>query len=280
MCLAVIALDVHPRYALVLAANRDEFHARPAQVAHWWSDAGLVPILAGRDLAQGGTWLGVTGDGRWAFVTNVREPGRFDPDAPSRGALVPALLRDARAPADALTAILGDAQRYNGFNVVAGDASGAAFGSNRAHAVVALTSGINGVSNAGLDTPWPKLVRAKDGVARWIASGEPDLAPLWTVLADRAFAADHDLPHTGISRERERLLSSPFIVSETYGTRCSTLVAFARDGEAQFVERSFDRQGRITGEVAFRFAIDQSARSMTRWAMPASSNTSPRATNP
>jgi uncharacterized protein with NRDE domain len=279
MCLAVIALDVHPRYALVLAANRDEFHARPAQAAHWWNDPSVLPILAGRDLAQGGTWLGVTRAGRWAFVTNVREPGRFDPDAPSRGALVPALLRDARPPADALAAVLGNAQRYNGFNVVAGDASGGAFGSNRTDAVIALTPGIHGVSNAGLDTPWPKLVRAKHGVAAWIASGDDDLTQLWTVLADRASAADHELPYTGISRERERLLSSPFIVSEAYGTRCSTLVALTREGDVEFVERSFDPQGRACGEVAYRYAIDPSTSSIARWGMPASSNTSPRPTN-
>ncbi|HEX6792579.1 MAG TPA: NRDE family protein [Casimicrobiaceae bacterium] len=278
MCLAVVALDVHPLYALVLAANRDEFHARPAQAAHWWNGAHALAILAGRDLAHGGTWLGLTRKARWAFVTNVRESGRFDPDAPSRGALVPALLGDARSPADALAAVLADGQRYNGFNVVVGDASSAAFGSNRADGVIALTPGIHGVSNAGLDTPWPKLVRAKDGVAAWIASGDDDLARLWTVLADRAPAADHELPDTGISRERERLLSSPFIVSETYGTRCSTLVALTRQGDVEFVERSFDRQGRACGEVAYRYAADPSTSSITRWAMPASSNTSPRPT--
>ncbi len=278
MCLAVIALDVHPRYALVLAANRDEFHARPAQAAHWWNDAGVPPILAGRDLAQGGTWLGVTRAGRWAFVTNVREPGRFDPDAPSRGALVPALLRDARSPADALAAVVAAAQRYNGFNVVAGDASAAAFGSNRADGVIALTPGIHGVSNAGLNTPWPKLVRAKDGIAAWVASGDDDLTRLWTVLADRVSAADDELPQTGITRERERLLSSPFIVSETYGTRCSTLVALTRTGEVEFVERSFDPQGSACGEVAYGYALDPSTSSIARCAMPASSNTSPRPT--
>ena len=278
MCLAIIALDVHPRYELVLAANRDEFHARPAQAAHWWNDAHGPSILAGRDLAQGGTWLGVTRAGRWAFVTNVREPGRFDPDAPSRGALVPALLRDARSPADAIATILRNAQRYNGFNVVAGDASAAAFGSNRADAIIALTRGVHGVSNAGLDTPWPKLVRAKDGVAAWVASADDDVTRLWPVLADRASAADHELPHTGISRERERLLSSPFIVSETYGTRCSTLVALTRQGDVEFVERGFDPQGRACGEVAYRYVIDSSTSSIARCGMPASSNTSPRPT--
>ena len=280
MCLAVIALDAHPRYNVVLAANRDEYHARPAQAAHWWTDADASPILAGRDLAQGGTWLGLAPDGRFAFVTNFREPGRFDPDAPSRGALVPALLRARRDFADALASIVADAQRYNGFNLVAGDTSAAAFGSNRADGVVRLARGIHGVSNARLDTPWPKVVRAKAGLAAWVASAGTDPATLWQVLADTRIASDDELPSTGITPERERLLSSPFIVSDDYGTRCSTLVMLGRDGIAQFVERSFDAKGRVTGEVAFRFAIDQSVRSMTRWGIPASSNTSPLATNP
>ena len=280
MCLAVVALDAHPRYALVLAANRDEYHARPAQAAHWWTHDEASPILAGRDLAQGGTWLGLAPDGRFAFVTNVREPGRLDPNAPSRGALVPALLRDRRDLTDALAATVAHAQRYNGFNLVAGDQSSAAFGSNRASGIVRLARGIHGVSNAGLDTPWPKLLLAKAGLAAWVASGATDPAPLWRVLADTRAAADDELPHTGIARERERLLSSPFIVSDDYGTRCSTLVLLGRDGQAALVERSFDRHGRATGEVAFGFALDQSARTMTRWEMPASSKTSPLATNP
>jgi uncharacterized protein with NRDE domain len=280
MCLAVIAFDAHPRYALVLAANRDEFHARPAAPAQWWSDASGAAILAGRDLEHGGTWLGVGRDGRFAFVTNVREPGRFDPHAPSRGALVPAVRRDRRAVRDALATLVAQARDYNGFNLVAGDASGLAFGSNRGPFASPRERGIHGVSNAGLDTPWPKLLRAKAGLAAWTASASDDLVELWPVLADRMPAADDALPDTGIPRDRERLLSSPFIVSDAYGTRCSTLVALGRDGEARFVERSFDSAGQPTGEVAFRFTLDQSARSITRCAMPASSNALPRATNP
>jgi uncharacterized protein with NRDE domain len=280
MCLAVVALDAHPRYAVVLAANRDEYHARPAQASHWWRAADASPILADRDLAQGGTWLGLAPDGRFAFVTNVREPGRFDPNAPSRGALVPALLRERRGFAEALAAIVADAADYNGFNLVAGDSSSAAFGSNRAHGVVRLARGIHGVSNAGLDTPWPKLLRAKAGLAAWVASANSDPAPLWHVLADTRAATDDELPDTGIGRERERLLSSPFIVSPDYGTRCSTLVLLGRDGSAQWIERSFDSRGTTTNDVEFRFALDQAARSMTRWEMPASSKASPLATNP
>jgi uncharacterized protein with NRDE domain len=286
MCLAVIAIDAHPRYAVVIAANRDEFHARAARPAHWWRNAGGAPILAGRDLEQGGTWLGVTRRGRWGFVTNVREPGRRDPRAPSRGALVPTLLRERRAPLDAVATAVANALGYNGFNLVGGEGLRAAFGSNRGSRAVQLHAGIHGVSNAQLDTPWPKLVRAKAGLATWTAGASDDLDPLWAVLGDRTLARDDELPDTGLTRERERMLSSPFIVGDDYGTRCSTLLALARDGEAQFVERSFDAGGAVTGEVAFRFdlrppkPLQRSARPITRCAMPASSNTPPEATKP
>jgi len=253
MCLAVIALGVHPRYAVVVAANRDEFHARPAERAHWWNDASRAPLLAGRDLEHGGTWLGVTPAGRWAFVTNVREPGRHDPNAPSRGSLVPSFLRDGREPSRALEAIVAGSAAFNGFNLVGGDAFRAAFGSNRAPGVQELAPGIYGVSNARLDTPWPKLVRAKAGMSTWTREGDTDLRVLWRALADRRLARDDELPDTGVGRERERLLSSPFIHSERYGTRCSTIVTVSRDGEIHFVERSFDATGEATGDVEYRF---------------------------
>jgi uncharacterized protein with NRDE domain len=261
MCLAVIAVDAHPRYALVIAANRDEYHARPSVPAHWWSAGHATPLLAGRDLEHGGTWLGVARDGRFAFVTNVREPGRHDARAPSRGVLVPRLLGDPRPIGVAMQELVAGARGYNGYNLVAADAAGAVFGSNRGPQSVPLGAGLHGVSNAGLDTPWPKLVRAKAGLAAWIASGSDAPAALWPVLADRTPAADDALPQTGLSRERERLLSSPFIVSDTYGTRCSTLVAMSRDGTVDFIERRFDADGALAGEVAYRFASQPGVRS-------------------
>ena len=261
MCLAVIALDLHPRYRIVAAANRDEFHARPTKAAHWWANS-RPPLLAGRDLQQGGTWLGVTPSGRCAFVTNVREPARHDPDAPTRGALVPALLRDSRPVATAIESIVADAQHCNGFNLVAVDESGGAFASNRSPGVKVLGGGLYGVSNAGLDTPWPKLVRAKTGVAAWLAGRNERIDALWPVLADTTRASDEALPHTGIARERERLLSAPFIVSDAYGTRSSTIITLDRDGHARFVERSYDAGGSLVGEAAFEFRVDQSERSI------------------
>jgi uncharacterized protein with NRDE domain len=251
MCLALFALDVHPRYALVVAANRDEYHARPTAPAAWW-DRGW---LAGRDLEAGGTWFGVTRAARWAFVTNVRDPSRFDPHAPSRGALVPAVLGDAEAPSASIGRIVTAAMASNGFNVVAGEAHDACWGSNRAESSRALAAGIYGISNAALDTPWPKVERTKSALQTWVARADEDLGPLFAMLADTSGAPDDELPATGIPLDRERLLAPPFIVSETYGTRCSTILTVDRAGNAHFIERSFDAHGAATGEVDQRFAV-------------------------
>jgi uncharacterized protein with NRDE domain len=253
MCLVVVALARHPRYSLVVAANRDEFHARAALPAHWGNRAPYAGILAGRDLAAGGTWMGVRRDGRWALVTNVREGRGGDTTAPSRGELVPEVLN---APSSsALSALRRKAAAYNGFNLMAGDADSATWISNRVPEASTLVRGIHGLSNARLDTPWPKVTRTRDAVDVWVARGDDDLAPLFAALADRTQAADTELPATGVPLEWERLLSAPFIVSEEYGTRCSTVLAIGRDGIARFVERSFDVRGDATGDVAFDFTV-------------------------
>ena len=251
MCLAVVALDSHHRYALVVAANRDEFHARPTAPAAWWDDT----LLAGRDLEAGGTWLGVTRSGRFALLTNVREPHRIDRNAPSRGALVPDVLRDAAPVHEALDCARARGARHNGFNLVAGSADTAAWTSNRAERVVALPPGVHGLSNALLDAPWPKVMRTEAAVATWLESGRDDPEPLFAALADRTTAPDAELPSTGVPLEWERLLSAPFIVSEKYGTRSSTVVTVDRDGHVRFVERSFDPSGRRCGEVVHRFDV-------------------------
>lgn len=255
MCLAVVALDAHPRFGVVVAANRDEFHARAAAPAQWWPADGARDILAGRDLVHGGTWLGVDHRGRWAFVTNVREAGRHDPLAPSRGALVPQILRSDGCVAHAVAGALADGRAMNGFNVIGGDARQAVFASNRGlGSAFSLARGISGVSNAGLDTPWPKLVRATQGVAAWIDRGGDDIGSLFAVLQDRTPALDADLPSTGLTVARERLLSAPFIVSPDYGTRCSTLVAVTRDGAVHVIERRFDAAGARVDDAEFHFA--------------------------
>jgi uncharacterized protein with NRDE domain len=236
----------------VLAANRDEFHARPALPAHWW---GEPPMLAGRDRAAGGTWLGVDARGRYAFVTNVRNPAGNDPSAPTRGTLVPSVLADPAPVPAAVAAALAGGAAMNGFNLLAGDATGAVWASNRAPAMRPLVRGVHALSNAALDTPWPKLVRTRDAVAAWAHAGRDDIEALFAILGDRRLAADADLPHTGVALEWERRLSAAFIRSPEYGTRCSTVVLLGRDGKARLVERSFDPDGEATGEVDESFTL-------------------------
>ena len=259
MCLALLALAAHPRYAVVIAANRDEQHARPADPAHWWDEG----WLAGRDLAAGGTWLGVSREGHWALVTNVREPGRQDPQAPSRGALVLRFLEHTGPAADRLQAIVAGGNRHNGFNLLAGNAGTAYWGSNRGPVCRALAPGVYGLSNQQLDTPWPKVLRTKETFARWCVQNEhhdaQGLEPLFGMLADTSGAPDADLPDTGVGLERERLLSAPFIVSASYGTRSSTVLTIAYDGVVSLVERTFDPDGHPTGGVDFHFPLVETA---------------------
>lgn len=258
MCLAVVALDAHPDYALVVAANRDEWHERPTAPAAWWPEG----LLAGRDLAAGGTWLGVARDGRFAFLTNLRDPARHDPSAPSRGALVPSVIADPAPVADALARVRAGTSRHNGYNLVAGAPPDLASTSNRFEGVRVLAPGVHGVSNGPIDDAWPKTRRMMDALAGWIAGGDRGIEPLFAALADRTQAPDSALPSTGVPLERERLLSAVFIRDVRYGTRCSTVLAIGRDGRATFVERSFAADGGVTGEVTERFAIQPSARSI------------------
>ncbi len=250
MCLVAFALDAHPRYALAIAANRDEFHARAAERAHWWP-AGW---LAGRDLEAGGAWFGVRRDGRFALVTNVREGGRRENGALSRGSLVTEAL-GASALDRYLAGIATVGGRYNGYNLVTGDFRGARWQSNRHDGARPLARGVHALSNAQLDTPWPKTGRIRAAMEAWAARGTEDVDPLFDALADRRVAPDAELPSTGVPLDRERMLSAPFIVSERYGTRCSTVLVVGRDGEARFVERSFDAAARPTGEVDERFRV-------------------------
>lgn len=251
MCLALLALDVHERYSLVVIANRDEYHARPTAPACWWPEG----ILAGRDLRSGGTWLGMRRDGCFALLTNVRDPARNDANAPSRGTLVPAVLLDDAAPDEALARARHAGAAHNGFNLLAGTPTSAAWTSNRIDGIKRLERGLYGLSNAFLDVAWPKLARTRAALAEWVAAARTDREALFTALGDRTLASDDELPSTGVTREWERVLSAPFIVSEAYGTRSSTILTICRDREAAFIERSFDADGRTTGEVDERFRI-------------------------
>lgn len=238
MCLILLAWEKHPRWRLVAAANRDEFHARPTAPAQWWP--GAPDLLAGRDLQEGGTWLGVTRSGRFAAVTNVREPQRYMTGAPSRGFL-PGNFLVSRAPSLAyLAGLMPVAQGYNGFNLLVMDGATLAYLSNRFPAMRTLPPGIYGVSNHLLDTPWPKVTHGKDDLRAALALDDDDAfeAALFASLARRDPAPDAELPATGVGEERERALSSAFIATPEYGTRSSTVVLMGRDGEVRLIERT------------------------------------------
>jgi len=252
MCLAVLALRSLAGLPVLIAANRDEFHARPTTAAAAWP--GKPVIYAGRDLQAGGTWMGASAAGRYALVTNYRDPARLLPGAPSRGALVEAYLRGDEPPGAYLARVHRDGERYNGFNLIVGDADSAWYYGNRGAAPRELPAGVYALSNHLLDTPWPKLARTKAAFMRAVAHApQPDLPALYAALADRAPAPDDELPETGVGLERERMLSSPFIVSPVYGTRSSTILALHADGRGELHERRFDPRGEVAGEAALRF---------------------------
>lgn len=252
MCLILFAYHVHPDYPLILAANRDEFHARPAQPAHWWDEH--PDLLAGRDLSAGGTWMGITRAGRIAAVTNYRDPASHNPTALSRGELTTRFLLNQPLPEDYTGQLLRQAEEYNGYNLLYGSIDKLHYFSNHSDKSVILNPGIHGLSNHLLDTPWPKVTRGKQALSRAISQQQPDIDQLWDLLADRTIAPDHDLPETGIGLEWERTLSAIQINGDHYGTRASTLLLVKKDGTVQFIERTFKAESEPS-EVSFTFSL-------------------------
>jgi uncharacterized protein with NRDE domain len=248
MCLALLAVDVHPRYRLIVGANRDEFHDRPTAPAGPWPDA--PGVLAGRDLQARGTWLGVTAAGRIALVTNYREGRRPSSGAPSRGRLVADFLTGDEAPPAYVARIAADDTRYPGYNLIVGDAEALLYRSNRGGATRGLGAGVYGLSNHLLDTPWPKVERSKAGLFRLLTrDGEALADGLFELLSDHSRPDDQELPDTGIGLEWERLLAAAFIASESYGTRSSTVVLAERAGSITLIEQSFGPGGVPLGRV-------------------------------
>jgi uncharacterized protein with NRDE domain len=240
MCLILFAWQHHPDYRLVLAANRDEFYARPTAPADFWDEA--PQVLAGRDLVGGGTWLGVTRGGRFAAVANVRDPSDRRAGTPSRGLLPLGFLRGSQPPAAFLAKVARKSGGYRGFNLLAGDRHTLAWYSNREGAVRGLPPGLYGLSNAALDTPWPKVRRGKAALAGLLSRGGPlDPEALFALLADRTRPPDGELPDTGVGLAWERTLAPAFIVGPDYGTRAATVLLVGRDGMVTFTERRFER---------------------------------------
>jgi len=258
MCLILFAWRTHPAHALIVAANRDEFFERPSLPAAWWDDH--PEILAGRDLTARGTWLGVTRTGRFASITNYRNPAERMDNAPSRGQLVTDFLTSAGPPSAHFSGIAPRAQQYNGFSMLAADARSLAFYSNREGVVREVDAGVHGLSNHLLDTPWPKVVKGKERLAD-VLSRRFDPEACLEMLADAEPAHDRHLPETGVGLERERKLSSIRIADSYYGTRCSTVFRLDADGMAEFWERSYGPDGGAIGTVHFSFRVPEPDRS-------------------
>jgi len=256
MCLILVAWRSHPHYPLVVAANRDEFFARRTASADFWVDH--PQVLAGRDLDGGGTWMGITRTGRFAALTNYRDPSSQRQDAPSRGALVADFLRGNDGIDAYLARILPRASAYNGFNLLLGDAIGKnrrlAWYSNVAGQPTDLAPGVYGVSNHLLDSPWPKVGAGKTALAGALGA-LPDAEPLFELLRDDGVHPDAALPRTGVSLEWERLLSSAFVRAPGYGTRSSTVLTVDADGRANFDEQTWLEEGRPGPRAHFRLAL-------------------------
>ncbi|HEX7558905.1 MAG TPA: NRDE family protein [Usitatibacter sp.] len=252
MCLIVLAWRASAAFPLVVAANRDEWRERPADPARWWSDH--PDLLAGRDLQAGGTWMGVTREGRFAAVTNFRDPSDKRSNARSRGGLVTEFLLGSDSPARFLSNLSARSHEYNGFNLILGDGASLFYFGSREGTPRAIEPGVHGLSNHTLDEPWPKVVRGNARMGRALEGGDPAPA-LFEMLSDRTGARDEDLPQTGVSVEWERRLAPALIVGADYGTRVSTVLTISSSGNVSFEERGRAADGSVIGTALQQFAL-------------------------
>jgi uncharacterized protein with NRDE domain len=253
MCLLVLAWLSHPRYRLVVAGNRDEFHDRPTTPLGWWTD--MPGILAGRDQRAGGTWMGVSRSGRFGVVTNFRSVETAAAEgSPSRGQLVPRFLGERADAAGFLEALGESARQFSGFNLLVGGTTDLHYYSNAVdEGPRELPPGIYGLSNHRLDEPWPKLVRTRARFTAALESDEPASEDLLDLLGDREPSALAATAATGLPVELEKALSAPFVRHDRYGTRCSTLVTIEHAGRTVVHERRFDASGAHCGSSRFEF---------------------------
>lgn len=255
MCLVVIAHRVHAEYPLLIAGNRDEFHSRPTQDAHWWPDQ--PNVLGGRDLQAGGTWLAVHRNGRFATVTNFRDAEPSVAMLASRGELVTGFLLSDQAPNDFVSVV--DGKRYGGFNLLVGDGRELAYLSNRNGDARLLSPGIYGVANATLDSPWAKVVRSKSLLHTMIESDNVNQTTLLRMLDDRTRARVEEVDASRLPFDKAHALTAPFVVLPDYGTRSSTVVIGDVGGNMTLTEKRFRPNGESIGQSDYRFQVDQAA---------------------
>ncbi|WP_138431476.1 NRDE family protein [Fodinibius saliphilus] len=256
MCLIVFSYKQHPKYDLVFAANRDEEYTRATRAACFWDEH--PQILAGKDLKAGGTWMGINTKGEFSALTNFRDPTIQKQDPPSRGQLVLNFLKNDQAPIEYLRKIDSKANQFMGFNLLTGTPDCLGYYSNQQNEIQLLDAGIYGLSNHLLETSWPKVDRAKEGVTHLIKNGSISEDSLFNILANDQEAPSAQLPDTGIPLEVEKKVSPIFIKSDNYGTRCSTVLLVDKNGNVTFHERRFvPGTQEIEDENRYKFRISR-----------------------
>jgi uncharacterized protein with NRDE domain len=255
MCLIVFANNAHPKYKLIFAANRDEFYERPTAQAEFWNE--YPGLLAGKDLQAGGTWMGITKQGRFAAITNFRDLKNHRNDAPSRGNLTLDFLLSEIEPEEYYNKLKPTLKNFNGFNLLLGNVDQLYYLSNKTESIQKLEPDIHGISNAILDTPWPKVERSKRHLQSLIQHEDINAWEVIAILKDTSIAKDEELPDTGVGLDLERMLSPVFIKSEKYGTRCSSVVMVDKDNNVKFVEKFFfDGIGNFSNKE-YKFTINK-----------------------
>ena len=255
MCLIVFANNLHPKYKLIFAANRDEFYNRPSEQAEFWKE--YPDILAGKDLQAGGTWMGITKQGKFAAITNFRDLKNHTNDAPSRGNLTLDFLINDDSPVEYYNKLKPALNDFNGFNLLLGNVDELFYFSNKTEGLQKLQTGIHGISNAILNTPWPKVERSKRHLESLIQQEDINVWEVIAILKDTSIAKDEELPDTGVGLDLERMLSPVFIKSEKYGTRCSSVVMVDKENNVKFVEKFFfDGIGHFSNKE-YKFTINK-----------------------
>lgn len=253
MCLINFHFQKHPNYKLIVAANRDEFYARPTETAHFWPDAPL--LLAGRDLLQKGTWLGITKEGRFAALTNIRDLSLEGKNQKSRGKIVSEFLNSSVSPAAYLGKVSTERQRYAGFNILLGNADQLFHYNNREDCITEIAPGTHSLSNDTLNTPWPKVEKGREQLKAYMMDQQKlDPNALFSIMENEEIASDAELPQTGIDIELERCLSASFIKTPDYGTRSTTILLIDRQNQVTFIERTHEN-GVFKTEQVFHFSL-------------------------
>jgi len=248
MCIILFSYKNHETYDLILAANRDEFRDRPTQALTYWPDS--PHVLAGRDLLNNGTWMGISKTGRFAALTNFRRPSAMKMNSPSRGALVKDFLVENIPVMDYLESIQSVAKDYSGFNLIVGDMKQLYYVSNCKDGVQQISPGLHGLSNSFINTPWPKVETGKQKLDSCLSvDHEPDIKKIFQILSDDTRAADEQLPNTGVGLEWERLMSPIFISDSFYGTCSQSIILISKNGHVTFYEQTIHRDSNHKGSV-------------------------------